>query len=259
MYFKNLPKEIQDGIVALTTDEEFQKRFATDPILDELDQQKFNKAEQIKLLQILTTKKLTVSNITVKAITPAVWAYLWLIESPFVVQNKQITETDIDIFMYILENGIEQCDPLNSVSKSFGYCESKNIDYGQAAEIIFLLIKLSFKPLCLFPKVYGQKNSLLYDTDWLTSVIAKVHSVTGYNPDTIMNEIPLTAICLYFAQYARINGNEAIYKRSPEELLIAQDQRCCELVVDRLIQTHVMPLKEREKILKHMMTRPIQE
>jgi hypothetical protein len=34
MYFKNLPQNIQDGIVALTTDDEFQKRFATDPILD---------------------------------------------------------------------------------------------------------------------------------------------------------------------------------------------------------------------------------
>lgn len=257
MYFKNLPKNIQDGIVALTTDDEFQKRFATDPILDQLDEQKLNKTEQLKLLQIHTTGKVTIAGETVNAITPIMWSYLWILQNPFVTDTKKgMNETDIDTFMYVLANGVDVGNPVQLVTNSFGYCAKNVISYDTAVEIILTSIKLAFKPLCLFPKIHGNKNSLLYDVDWLTSLIAQVHAVTNYTPQYIMNQLPMTSVCFYFAQYARINGNDAIYKRSPEELLIAQDNRCCQLIVDRLIQNKIISLKDRQKILAHITTKP---
>lgn len=57
MYFSKLPKEIQQAIFNLTTDKEFQHRFATDKELDELDNLKNNPAEEFKALQaVLRTR-----------------------------------------------------------------------------------------------------------------------------------------------------------------------------------------------------------
>ena len=42
MYFQNLPKEQQLAIKSLTKDQEFQRRFSTDPVLDKLDEEKFD-------------------------------------------------------------------------------------------------------------------------------------------------------------------------------------------------------------------------
>ena len=44
MYFKNLDKKYAEAIKSLTKDAEFQKRFASDPVLDKLDEEKFDPA-----------------------------------------------------------------------------------------------------------------------------------------------------------------------------------------------------------------------
>ena len=45
MYFSKLPENIKAAIVKLTTDDEFQHRFGTDKILDEIEGFKINRAE----------------------------------------------------------------------------------------------------------------------------------------------------------------------------------------------------------------------
>lgn len=257
MYFKTLPKHIQDAILALTTDDEFQKRFGTDHILNELDEQKFNRPEQLRIFKLLLNGKITIFDVEVKGITPAMWSYLWIIDSPFVTGTKQEpSAVDIDIFMYTLMNDCEEYDPVATVTNSLAYCSKNGIDYNKAIEIILTSIKLAFKPLNMFPRVHSVGNHLLYDSDWLTSTVARVNTVTGYSPEKIMKQLPLTAVCYYFAQYARINGNDGIYKRTPDQLLIAQDERCCQLIVDRLVEKQVIPECDRNKFLKEIMYMP---
>lgn len=53
MNFRNLPHHIQEGIKALTIDEEFQHRFATDKILDEIDEMKTNMADEYQSLKMV--------------------------------------------------------------------------------------------------------------------------------------------------------------------------------------------------------------
>lgn len=42
MNFKHLPNDVKQAIKALTTDQEFQDRFAKDKILDQLEAEKYN-------------------------------------------------------------------------------------------------------------------------------------------------------------------------------------------------------------------------
>lgn len=104
MYFSKLPKDVQLAIFNLTTDKEFQHRFATDKVLDELDDLKNNPAEELKALQAVLGLDVSFSGYTAKLLTPAKWAYLWATGSPFIVNEKEPTLLDVDYFLYVLDN-----------------------------------------------------------------------------------------------------------------------------------------------------------
>ena len=118
-------------------------------------------------------------------------------------------------------------------------------------------IRTAFRPLNLFPKRHVDgKAKVVFDADWITSLVARVHTVTGESPEKIMNEMSLTAACYYFAQAARMNGDETIYKRSDEEILIAQDRRAVELICERLIELKVIKQEDYFKYFTIMTTDP---
>lgn len=256
MYFRTLPKHIQEGIKELTVDEEFQQRFATDKVLDEIDEMKTNMADEYKCIQLVIGNKIKINEKLFSALTPLMWSFLWVIDSPFVNYEKNVKEVDIDLFFYILENGVGDGDTVRIITDSLQYTEKHfQMTYDECLNIITTIIKMSFKPLNLFPKTnMAGRND--FDADWLTSLITKVHAVTGYSPDYIMKEMSLTSACYYFAQYRRMNGSENIFKRTDEEILILEDKRACEMIIERLIEKKVITEDEREKWLKEISTSP---
>lgn len=256
MNFRNFPKHIQDEIRLLTTDEEFQHRFATDKVLDEIDAMKTNMADEYKSLQLVLGNNIKINETVFKPITPAVWCFLWVIDSPFVNYTKKINNLDVDIFFYILEYGIGDGDTVRIVSEAMGFTSNVlQITYPEGLGIITSLIRISFRPLNLFPKM-NTNGRCVFDAEWLTSLIVKVYQVTGYSPEYIMNDMSMTAACYYFAQFKKMNGDTQIYKRTDEEILILEDRRAGEMVIDRLIEKGVLPAEEREKWLKEIQTRP---
>ena len=192
-----------------------------------------------------------------KPITPAKWAYLWATSSPFVVTGKEPTLIEVDYFLYILDHGVEDGDAVSLISKSLNYTKTLGMDYEEAVKIIINSIHVAFRPLNLFPKRQTpSRNDVMFDADWITSLVARVHSVTGESPATIMNEMSLTAACYYFAQYARMNGDDTIYKRSEEEILIAQDRRAVEMICERLIELNIIEREDYFKYFTTMTTKP---
>jgi hypothetical protein len=94
---------------------------------------------------------------------------------------------------------------------SIGFCEENGIDVVEAIRTILDLIKMSFRPLKMFPSSGAiAKTNPRFDADWLTGIAAKVHQVTGLTPKQIINEMSLTECCYYFAQYARMNSAQEI-------------------------------------------------
>lgn len=152
MYFSTLPNYIQIQIAKLPKDKEFQDRFATDKQLDEIEEMKTNMADQFKCLQLVLNNKLQINGKPYNCLTPSIWSYLWVIDSPFVNYEKEVKETDIDLFFYILHNGLGNGDPVSLFLKSIQFTKKIGIDYQQALSTILSLIKISFKPLNLFPK-----------------------------------------------------------------------------------------------------------
>lgn len=90
MFFSELPKNIQTAIFKLTTDDEFQHRFATDKTLDEIDELKYNKAGSFREgLQVLF-KADTYKDIQLSPLTLGKISLLWYMNNDYFSANKTI-------------------------------------------------------------------------------------------------------------------------------------------------------------------------
>lgn len=260
MFFSKLPKDIQEGIKGLTKDKIFQDRFGHDPQLDELDDEKFNAAESLRDLLTTLNFKFKYKGKSFNNLTPLTWCYLWCIESPFVKEtSKQATVADLNLFFYTLENGVHDDGIVENAAKAIGWCKNHNLTEEEAVDAINKLIIASFAPLKMFPatntKTIGKQMSL-FDADWITGLVSKVHSVTGYSPDYIMNEMSMTAACYYYIQYCRMQGVQQIERRPDEEILRLQDVRACELIAERLVELNVIKEEDKADLIKKMSTPP---
>jgi hypothetical protein len=92
----------------LTKDKEFQRRFAEDKILDDLEAEKYNPQDEYFALLTVLNGKFVIGQYEVNAITPAIWSFLYITKSPFVSGNiKQISKHDVDYILYILSKGLD--------------------------------------------------------------------------------------------------------------------------------------------------------
>jgi hypothetical protein len=258
MFFKGLSKEIQEAVRKLTTDAVFQQRFGEDKILDELEAEQFDMKACLIELQSTLGHKIKCGTHTFSQITPAAWSWLWSIENPFVKKTaKEPTLADADLFLYVIDHGVSE-DIVDTATKAMGYCAKIGLSEEAVSEVIHQLVTRAFTPLKLFPNMNqeGEGTEPLFDADWLTSLVSRVHSVTGYLPETIMNKLSMTACCFYHIQYARMNTTQRIERRPLEEILKAQDYRACELICDRLVELAVIKPEECEEILKKISTPP---
>lgn len=255
MHFQKLPEHVKKAIEKLPKDKEFQARFGADPELGELDAELFNATESLRDLLSTFNFEYELNGKKFNNITPAIWAYLWCIESPFVKETpKQPTQADLDLFFYTLENGVKNSNVMQNTSASFGWCSKHNLKIEEAVEAVKRLVSSAFAPLRMFPStknVVGKQMSL-FDADWLTSLCSRVHAVTGYAPNYIMHKMSITAACYYYIQYSRMQGVEHIERRPDDEILKLQDERACTLVIDRLIELNVVTEDDRAELFKLM-------
>lgn len=258
MNFTHLPENVKQAVINLTKDKEFQKRFAEDSVLDELEKEKYNPQDQYYALLTVLNGKFVIGQYEVNAITPAIWSFLYITQSPFVTGDiTKISSSDVDYILYILSKGLDEAgsSPDQILNNSIGFCQINGINIVEAAKTIFDLIKMSFRPLKMFP-VCGAiaQTQPRFDADWLTGIAAKVHQVTGLTPKQIIHEMSLTECCYYFAQYSRMNSTQEIQMRSDEQIMIQMSKRTVELILERLLQINIIETKDVQKYRKIMNT-----
>lgn len=256
MNFRQLPIELQFKVAELAEDQQFQKRFNDDQVLNQLDQLKydpvieynevqlafhnklrFKRMESVKrtFLQKILFKKYS-QYVQLEPVTLGLWAYLYTIKSPVVFTDQQLTTIDIDLFFYLLQEKQYNKPVKQLFTQSMDYCNRKmKISQEQAVQIITYLTKISFRVLNMFPRLQLEQKPV-FNLDWLTSLVTKVKHVSSYSTQEIYKEIPVCEVYYLFAQYCRQIGSEAIYLRTEEEIMIEQDLRCSTLVVERLIE-----------------------
>lgn len=146
---------------------------------------------------------------------------------------------------------------MNWQKKQYGELRRRNLEINAAYEVANTLIHLAFSPLKMFPSVGTVEvhEQLCFDCDWMTNIIAKVHTVTGLTPKEIEN-MSLCACCFYYIQWCRMNGSKEISKRTSEEILKAQSERTDVLIAERLIEVGILKEEEKAEFLKTIGTPP---
>ena len=266
MNFRQLPIELQYEIAKLPADEQFQQRFGTDEKLLQLEQLKYDPVIEYNQVQLAFHNKIRIrreqyfqpedSNKTFiqkviaffhkkeklseyvyfEPITLGLWSFLYTLKSPIVFNNEQLTSVDVDLFYYLLQEKDFDSPPEQLFLKSLNYCgRVLHISQKQAIDIIQKLIKVSFRVLNMFPRIKLQEKPV-FNLDWLTSIVTKVKRVSSYSTQEIYKEIPICQAYYLFAQFCRQIGSETIYLRTEEDIMIEQDLRSSQLVVERLIQ-----------------------
>lgn len=176
---------------------------------------------------------------------------LWYIENDFFSSKKYIFQADqlaIDQFFYVIQTPFQQLNIYDIPQKAYKYVENVlKMDYKTAKMLAVLMIKIAFSPLKKFeqPNIKG-KIQAHYDAFWVSTMAALVHTVTGFDTDYIIRNMPVTEVCLYYVAWKKINGSEVI-QRTEEQILILQDQRASMLIVEYLIQKGKIPQEQKTK------------
>lgn len=260
MFFSKIKdKNLQEAIKALTIDKVFQQRFGTDSVLDELDAEKDSSKNVLPELCAAANLPILINKKSFSHVKLFQYCFLWAMENPLVRENdKEITELDLDLFFYTLDNEISD-SPYALAMNATGEIQRRNLNYDEAYSIARTLINLSFLPLKMFPqsaeRIVG-KVETSFDCDFLTSTISKVHQVTGCSPYEIMHKMSLNSCCYYYAQWAREQGVKNVEKRPDEEILKSIDYRACVLITERLLELGKLKEEDKEEFLKLISTPP---
>lgn len=252
MIFSTLPQDIQYQIYLLTSDDQFQKRFGEDEVLDQLDQLKYDPFIQYCELQLMLHNKLKMNEVELEPLTLALWAFLYTLKSPVVTEGENITMLDVNMFFYLLQTKKfdETLDQI--LQNSMNYCvEKMGVSEVEAVDMFKKLLKINFRVLNMFPRLRIEKKNV-FNGDWMTSIVTKVKQVSSYSTQELYKEISFCEVYYLFAQYCRQNGSEAIYLRTEEEIQIEIDKRSTELIVDRLIEKNVIQQRDREYYIKQI-------
>lgn len=246
MNFTKVPKQIQPYILKLTDDDIFLQRYDTDEVLNQLDKLKYNPFIQYNQFLLTLHQETQFFGVHFKPITLAMWSYLYIIKSPIIFEDKQITTVDIDMFFYLIET--KDFSSLNTVlQKSLNFCSNYYSLTDKQLQYVFQnLLKISFRVLNMFPKLRIEGNKPVFNVDWLTSIATKVAQVSNYNIQQVYNGISVCQAYYLFAQYCREKGSESIYLRTEDEIMQEEDLRSCVLIVERLIELKAIEQKDKD-------------
>lgn len=212
-------------IMQCMLDDEFQQILQKDEVLNELEAQKNNKVDQYFELSCILFKRFKIAGITCIPITPIIWCFLYCIKNK-IVCGGEVNKDDVDQFMYLLHNGIEVLDE-DFLKKAHGFCVENDIDYTYALNEIIDMIKLTFRPLEMFPRPNIKDQDVRFNVDWLTKIVGMACRVCNKTSDEVMMNMSLCEALYYVVQYSREGDadnnikrrnsdqiNEAIYLRT---------------------------------------------
>lgn len=212
-------------IFACMADDKFKEIMQNDEVLNELEEEKNNPQREYFELCCVLFKRFKIAGLTCIPITPAMWCLLYCLGNKIIVGGK-VEKEDIDVFIYLMHNGLDAVDE-NLFNNAELFCDKHEIDYQYALLEICDMIKLTFRPMEMFPLPSIKDEDVRFNVDWLTKVVSMACRVCNKTSDEVMMNMSLCECLYYVVQYCRVNDkdntirrrnsdevNEQIYKRT---------------------------------------------
>lgn len=216
-------------LMLVMQDDAFQEILKNDKVLNDLESEKNDKKLQYYQIMAVISKKFIICGIETVVITPIMWSFLYTIDNKLVKDPENATVQDIDVFMYILANGIQVIsDDLFEHSKDF--CKNNKIHYIQAKGQILQAIHLAFRPLEMFPHTETNKADVRFNLDWLTRIVSLCCKMTNKSSDQVMFNMSLTEVLSYVIQACRQGDiSDSIRRRNTDQVTQLMYKRTFEL------------------------------
>ena len=253
MYFSQLPKKIQEGIVYLTKDKVFKQQLNEDKVLDDLDDQEIDYDYEKLQTEILLGRRINLFNHLFKPISALALHILWTHRCPVICGKGEYHISDVDMFFYVIETE----DPEDVLDRSKNFTLNNYADIAeQIPEVIHTLMKTAFSPLSLFPATEAKGgDEAIFDAEWLCRTCAIAMQIE-HEPFAVMMHRSLLELEFMLIEYAKMNGTQNIGRTPPQEILRQKDFRICELIVNRLCELNIITEDQKEDLVKTMTTKP---
>ncbi|MBQ6598926.1 MAG: hypothetical protein IJH79_15360 [Lentisphaeria bacterium] len=216
---------------------EFSTVLNADPVLAELRSRLTDRNDFIQgtFDALLLTGGDRIGDLPILPLTAAKWAFLWVIESPFVTGGNTVSETDLNIFLFVLG-----CPDLRKLqiplphilAEADHYAAATGLPLEQVIREIQSVIGNAFSPLAMLPKSdSGSSEEVFYDGAWLAWIASIAVKESGMPYDRVIHELPLSLVCNFYVSWRRresIDGDK-IHRPQNGEILDRINARIEEL------------------------------
>lgn len=211
-------------------DDEFQKIFQEDEILEKLEKQRYNRTNEFFEFCLLDKEgSISLCNMPVQKLTPKKWCLLWILKNQFTINAKKVTKQDIDNFLYVITHDINS---IQQILNAVDFCTKNQIDYEQAEREILQYITINFKPLTMLPTVHsGMEEEPNYGIQWLIHLSSTVARMAGVSAVEVMNHYSINTCYYYLIEDLKEKGVK-IMVQSDEAISKAIFERTFELAND---------------------------
>lgn len=220
--------------------EDFNALLAQDAELKRLEGLKYDKTLEARfLMEVLGVGDFRIGKLPVRPLTAAKWAFLWLLESPFVIGGK-IDAADVDIILYVLSVwDIREIAvaPHEIPAAASDYRLAPGIPMEEVRSEVRQIVNAAFLPLEMLPPSAGSSSEPeRFDGIWATHVAGLAARESGMSFNYCLHRMSLSAVCGFFVNWRRREGSDAdqIRRRPNEEIQALISARVDALATDFL-------------------------
>lgn len=200
---------------------EFSAILADDPVLKDLRSRLVDRKDAVPaaLDAILLSGAIRIGELHVQPLTAAKWAFLWIIESPFVSGGSAVSLTDLNIFLYVLHlHDLRNMDfPLTCLPvKSASFVQKTGLETETLIQEISAVISSAFYPLSMLPQSGSNPEDAFYDGAWIAWIASIAVKESGLPYDRVIHELPLSLICNLYVAWRRREGIDGSKIRRPQ-------------------------------------------
>lgn len=193
--------------------EGFNAILAQDPELKRLDTLKYDKTLEARfLMEVLGVGDFRVGKLPIRPLTAAKWAFLWMLESPFVIGGAA-SPADVDIVLYVLSAwDIREIAvaPHEIPGAAADYRFAPGISQGDVCTEVRQIIHTAFLPLEMLPASAGSSTEPeRFDGIWATHVAGLAARESCMPFDYCLHLMSLSSVCGFFVNWRRRSGADA--------------------------------------------------
>ena len=227
--------------IFLARSDEFQELLNSDPHLEELNRSRYDHNAEFFSLMELLRGSFRIGSLQIQPLTPAVWAFLWGINNRYTTRIHEVTESDTDIFLYLLANGIRDlgCGVEELPAVASGFCPACGLDYPAAAKELMQTVELAFRPLEMLPKTEGSSSEpLCYDADWLVQLCSVVAQESNEKAADVMFNLPLSTCFFYYVNAMRKNDTRGLIRKRTSGEISREIVQYVDALGEKFIKEH---------------------